>query len=222
LLKRDLNTIVLRAPENTLMEYEILQVFPFTSETKRMGIIVRDKQTEEIVFFLKGADTVMQSIVQYNDWLHEECSNMAREGLRTLVVAKKFLSPEQYMDFEQRLNKSKLSMQDRNQKILNVIESLEKDLELLCLTGVEDKLQQNVRTTLETLRNAGIKIWMLTGDKLETATCIAKSSKLVSRDQDVYTFKKVENRDDARNEMNNFRRKVDTALVILGESLEVI
>jgi phospholipid-translocating ATPase len=117
--------------------------------------------------------------------------------------------------------KAKLSMQDRNQKIQNVVESLEKDLELLCLTGVEDKLQQNVRTTLETLRNAGVKIWMLTGDKLETATCIAKSSKLVSRDQDVYTFKPIENRDDARMEMNNFRRKVDTALVILGESLEV-
>lgn len=66
------------------------------------------------------------------------------------------------------------------------------------------------------------KIWMLTGDKLETATCIAKSSKLVSRDQDVYTFKPIKNRDDARNEMNNFRRKVDTALVILGESLEVL
>lgn len=112
-------------------------------------------------------------------------------------------------------------MQDRNQKIQMVIESLEKDLELLCLTGVEDKLQQNVRETLETLRNAGVKIWMLTGDKLETATCIAKSSKLVSRDQEVYTFKPIENRDDARNEMNNFRRKVDTALVILGESLEV-
>ena len=62
---------------------------------------------------------------------------------------------------------------------------------------------------------------MLTGDKLETATCIAKSSKLVSRDQDIYTFKPVDNRDDARNEMNNFRRKLDTALVILGESLEV-
>lgn len=54
--------------------------------------------------------------------------------------------------------KAKLSMQDRNQRMQNVIESLEKDLELLCLTGVEDKLQQNVRTTLETLRNAGIKV----------------------------------------------------------------
>jgi phospholipid-translocating ATPase len=63
---------------------------------------------------------------------------------------------------------------------------------------------------------------MLTGDKLETATCIAKSSKLVSREQDIYTFKPIETRDEARNEMNNFRRKVDTALVILGESLETV
>jgi phospholipid-translocating ATPase len=222
LVKRDLTRMVLRTPENNLLEYDILQIFPFTSESKRMGIIIRDKQTSDIIFFLKGADNVMQSIVQYNDWLNEECSNMAREGLRTLVVAKKILTIDQYTDFEARLTKAKLSMQDRNQKIQNVIESLEKDLELLCLTGVEDKLQQNVRNTLETLRNAGIKIWMLTGDKLETATCIAKSSKLISRDQDIYSFKPIEGRDDARNEMNNFRRKVDTALVILGESLEIV
>jgi len=222
LIKRDLNTILLRGPDESFFEYEILQVFPFTSETKRMGIIIRDKQTNDIVFYLKGADTVMQPIVQYNDWLNEECSNMAREGLRTLVVAKKVLTEEQYADFEQRLSKARLSIDNRNQRIQNVIESLEKELELLCLTGVEDKLQQNVRNTLETLRNAGIKTWMLTGDKLETATCIAKSSKLVSREQDVYSFKQIETRDDARNEMNNFRRKVDTALVILGESLEIV
>jgi Cation transport ATPase len=52
------------------------------------------------VFYLKGADVVMSGIVQYNDWLEEECGNMAREGLRTLVVAKKILTEEQYMDFE--------------------------------------------------------------------------------------------------------------------------
>ena len=100
LIKRDLNTILLRGPDESFFEYEILQVFPFTSETKRMGIIIRDKQTNDIIFYLKGADTVMQSIVQYNDWLNEECSNMAREGLRTLVVAKKILTQEQYSDFE--------------------------------------------------------------------------------------------------------------------------
>lgn len=75
LIKRDLNSMVLRGPQNELLEYDILQLFPFTSETKRMGIIIKDKQTDEIVFFLKGADTVMQSIVQYNDWLNEEVSN---------------------------------------------------------------------------------------------------------------------------------------------------
>ena len=100
LIKRDLNTILLRSPDENFYEYEILQIFPFTSETKRMGIIIKNKQTNEIILYLKGADTVMQSIVQYNDWLNEECSNMAREGLRTLVVAKKVLNSEQYTDFE--------------------------------------------------------------------------------------------------------------------------
>lgn len=62
---------------------------------------------------------------------------------------------------------------------------------------------------------------MLTGDKLETATCIAKSSKLVSRNQDIYTFKKVTGRTEAHLELNNLRRKQDTALVITGDSLQV-
>jgi phospholipid-translocating ATPase len=60
----------------------------------------QEEHTGEIVFYLKGADIVMSGIVQYNDWLEEECGNMAREGLRTLVVAKKTLTEEQYMDFE--------------------------------------------------------------------------------------------------------------------------
>lgn len=97
------------------------------------------------------------------------------------------------------------------------------------------------RTTLEVLRNAGIKIWMLTGDKLETATCIAKSSRLVSRTQGnlmincvvilifsyfftilgLHVFKKVVTRTDAHLELNAYRKKQDCALVISGESLEV-
>lgn len=76
-----------------------------------------------------------------------------------------------------------MSTTDRVARVAQVVESLEREMELLCITGVEDKLQDNVRATLELLRNAGIKIWMLTGDKLETATCIAKSSSLVSRSQ---------------------------------------
>ncbi len=126
---------------------------------------------------------------QYNDWLEEEVDNMAREGLRTLVVAKKTLTPEQYHDFEQRYHSAKLSVVNRAAQVAAVVESLERDMELLCVTGVEDRLQDNVRNTLEVLRNAGIKVWMLTGDKLETATCIAKSSRLVARQQDIHIFK---------------------------------
>ncbi|PIK43027.1 putative phospholipid-transporting ATPase IIA [Apostichopus japonicus] len=221
LVRRDLSTMALRTPTGNEEIYTILQIFPFTSETKRMGIIVKEERSGQIIFFLKGADTVMNSIVQYNDWLDEECGNMAREGLRTLVVAKKNLTEEQYAYFEGRYNQAKLAIVDRASQVNAVIESLERDMELLCLTGVEDKLQQDVRPTLEMIRNAGIKIWMLTGDKLETATCIAKSSKLVSRGQDIHIFKKVLDRNNAHLELNAFRRKNDSSLIIMGDSLDI-
>jgi len=73
-----------------------------------------------------------------------------------------------------------------------VAEYLERDLELLGLTGVEDKLQDEVKSTLELLRNAGIKIWMLTGDKIETARCIGISTKLVARNQYIHEVAKCE------------------------------
>ncbi len=102
LIERTLTSLKLRTPLGEIVSYSVLQIFPFTSETKRMGIILKDEKTGEIVFYMKGADVVMASIVQYNDWLEEEVDNMAREGLRTLVVAKKTLSPDQYSDFEVR------------------------------------------------------------------------------------------------------------------------
>ena len=72
-------------------------------------------------------------------------------------------------------------MEDREKKTAEVVEKLETDMELLGITGVEDKLQVHVQQTLENLRSAGIKVWMLTGDKVETATCIAISAGLKSR-----------------------------------------
>ena len=135
LVYRDLSTMKLRNPIGNLMSFEILQIFPFSSDTKRMGIIVRDLTNNEIMFLLKGADTVMCSIIVYSDWLQEQCDNMARSGLRTLVVAKKSLTEEQYLEFETRYNQAKCSMIDRYAKISAVLANLEKDMELLCLTG---------------------------------------------------------------------------------------
>uniref|UniRef100_A0A8C7QGP2 Phospholipid-transporting ATPase n=1 Tax=Oncorhynchus mykiss TaxID=8022 RepID=A0A8C7QGP2_ONCMY len=221
LVGRDQNSMQLRTPSGQILNFTILQIFPFTYVSKRMGIIVRDESTGEITFYMKGADVVMAGIVQYNDWLEEECGNMAREGLRVLVVSKKSLTEEQYQDFEARYVQAKLSVHDRSLKVATVIESLEMEMELLCLTGVEDQLQADVRPTLEILRNAGIKVWMLTGDKLETATCTAKNAHLVTRNQEIHIFNSVTTRGEAHLELNAFRRKHDCALVISGDSLEV-
>jgi len=78
-----------------------------------------------------------------------------------------------------------------------------------------------VKPSLELLRNAGIRIWMLTGDKLETAICIAQSSRLVPRTQNIHVFGTTTSRTDTHQELNAFRRKTDSALIIRGESLEL-
>lgn len=220
LWNRDLSTISLKNPLDEEEHYEVLNIFPFTSTTKRMGIIVKEKATGTIIFFMKGADSVMVQIVKYNDWLEEECGNMAREGLRTLVFGKKQMSQQEYDDFARRLHEAKTRIRDREAAVQKAVESIEQELDLLCLTGVEDKLQENVRQTLETLANAGIKVWMLTGDKIETAKCIAISAKLVSRNQNIFTFS-VKTDTDALQQLQAFSFLRDTCLLIDGVSLQL-
>lgn len=191
LVFRDRTHMELQTPSGSIIKFDVLDIFPFTSESKRMGIVVRDSQTGEITFLQKGADVVMAKIVQRNDWLEEETANMAREGLRTLVMARKRLSAPMYNEFAARFHEATIKLDGRNEEMAGVVaEFLEHDLELLGLTGVEDKLQDDVKSTLELLRNAGIKIWMLTGDKVETARCIAISTKLVARNQYVHEVSK--------------------------------
>ena len=202
LMHRDRHTITLQYVDTSrvVVRVKILEVFPFTSSGKRMGIILQfiqgtesalpvERTPSEIWFYQKGADTVMTSIVAANDWLDEETANMAREGLRTLVVGRKRLSTQQYEEFSLRYKQASMSFQKRELSMAKVVKDyLEHDLELLGVTGVEDKLQKDVKPSLELLRNAGIKIWMLTGDKVETARCVAVSAKLVSRTQYIHTI----------------------------------
>ena len=202
LFQRDRESMTLQSCEtgNVVVRVRILNVFPFTSEGTRMGIVVKfyhgpqasaSEDDGEIWFYQKGADTVMTTIVAANDWLDEETANMAREGLRTLVVGRKKLSSQAYQDFSTKHAQASLALHNRDNALADVVKDyLEHDLELLGVTGVEDKLQKDVKPSLELLRNAGIKIWMLTGDKVETARCVAVSSKLVSRGQYVHTIAK--------------------------------
>ncbi|KAF2073335.1 hypothetical protein CYY_005353 [Polysphondylium violaceum] len=216
---RELHTITLLNPMGEEEHYEILNIFPFTSETKRMGIIVRDKDGI-ITFYMKGADAIMAKLVQSNDWLEEECGNMAREGLRTLAFGKRTMSEQEYHNFSKLYADAKTTISDRAAKVQEAISTIEKDLELIALTGVEDKLQTKVKPTLEMLRNADVKVWMLTGDKIETATCIAISTKLVSRTQSIFQIS-VNDKNRALEKLNQFSRMRDACLVIDGHSLQM-
>eukprot|EP01132_Coremiostelium_polycephalum_P008025 gene8025-9870_t len=216
---RELTTITLLNPLGELEVYDVLNIFPFTSETKRMGIIVRDKEGV-ITFYMKGADAIMAKLVQNNDWLDEESGNMAREGLRTLAFGKRTMTEEEYHRFTNLYNTAKTCISDRAAKVQEAISTIENNLELIALSGVEDKLQPHVKRTLEQLRNADVKVWMLTGDKIETATCIAISTKLVSRTQSLFQIS-VSDKTRAYEKLNQFSRMRDACLVIDGPSLQM-
>ncbi|KAJ2904010.1 uncharacterized protein MKZ38_008942 [Zalerion maritima] len=232
LANRDRKGMTLESKSGDIVaQVKILDIFPFTSEGKRMGVVVQflshpiqgpvpDPNEGEIWFYQKGADTVMSSIVAANDWLDEEVANMAREGLRTLVVGRKRLSYEQYQEFSSQYQSASLAISGRDAGMQQLVsQHLELDLELLGVTGVEDKLQRDVKPSLELLRNAGIKIWMLTGDKVETARCVAVSSKLVARGQYIYTVAKLRKKDSVQEHLDFLRSKPDSCLLIDGESL---
>jgi phospholipid-translocating ATPase len=236
LLHRDRESIVLESAETNqvVVRVKILDIFPFTSDSKRMGIIVSFstnstqpessyEQETDCWFYQKGADTVMSSIVSSNDWLDEETANMAREGLRTLVVGRRKLSAKQYQEFATSYNEASLALHNRDTGMAAVVKRhLEHDLELLGVTGVEDRLQRDVKPSLELLRNAGVKIWMLTGDKVETARCVAVSARLVARGQEIRTLAKLRHKTQAKEALDSLGSKTDACLLIDGETLALM
>ena len=122
-------------------EFEVLDELAFSAELKRMGVLLRDRETGQVTFYAKGADNVMQPRVARADWLEEEVGNLAREGLRTLVVACKALSQQQYDDFRGAMHAARLAKSGRAEAIGAVWDMLQEELTLLCVAAVEDKLQ---------------------------------------------------------------------------------
>jgi len=114
-------------------------------------------------------------------------------------------------------------MVNREEEVANTIESLEYDLEFLAVTGVEDKLQENVLETIDTLRQAGIQIWMLTGDKIETARCIAISTGLKNRSEDIKIIAGLTEHDEIEREIRDYEHLTTTHMLMIdGTTLSVI
>ena len=110
----------------------------------------------------------------------------------------------------------------RAEAVQSVLEQLQEDMQLLCITAVEDKLQPNVRTTLEMLRDANVRTWMLTGDKMETAKIVAQNASLVARYQPFYSVN-VHSASEARQQLNGYPQgSINSPCLILdGESLQL-
>ncbi|XP_052175804.1 putative phospholipid-transporting ATPase 9 isoform X2 [Diospyros lotus] len=164
--------------------YKLLNVLEFSSSRKRMSVIIRDDEGK-ILLLCKGADSVMFERLakngrEFEEQTKEHIQEYAATGLRTLVLAYRELDEDEFNEFNEALTEAKnVVSADREGAIEAVAEKIEKELILLGATAVEDKLQHGVPECIDKLAQAGIKIWVLTGDKMETAINIGFSCSLL-------------------------------------------
>lgn len=180
-----------RTPDSVIVEmpgteekYELLHVLEFTSTRKRMSVIMRTP-SGKIRLYCKGADTVIYDRLadssRYKEITLKHLEQFATEGLRTLCFAVSEVSESSYQHWLEIHHRACTSLQNRSLKLEESYELIEKNLQLLGATAIEDKLQDKVPETIETLMKADIKIWILTGDKQETAINIGHSCKLLTK-----------------------------------------
>ncbi|CAK9207001.1 unnamed protein product [Sphagnum troendelagicum] len=207
LVERTSSSIVLNVL-GEIQRYQVLGIHEFDSIRKRMSVVV-ECPDRTIKLLVKGADTSVMDIVAttiaesprslksavncdslVEDKHHAEVvlrtlghlDNYAREGLRTLVVASKELTQREVEEWRFHYAKASTALTDRVGMVRNTATLVENNLTLLGATGVEDKLQQGVPETIASFREAGIKVWILTGDKQETAISVGFSCSLLTRD----------------------------------------
>lgn len=127
LLERDQQKIVISNTAGRQEDYEVLANFPFSSETKRMGIVLKHTQSGRIIFYLKGAETVMKLKVKPNQrvTIDESCENLANEGLRTLVVSQKVIDADQFAQWQRSYAEAKADLGNREAAMQACIEELE-------------------------------------------------------------------------------------------------
>ena len=140
-------------------------------------------------------------------------------GLRTLIISQKYLTEKEFNDWNVQYEEANAVLVNRDATVRRVVESLENDMEFLGITGVEDKLQEDVSSTIESLREAGIKIWMLTGDKVETAYCIAISAGFKSARQGHFIMKELEDPLEINEQLRHFNNLSNAVLFIDGTTL---
>lgn len=173
--------------------YRILNTLEFNSTRKRMSAIVR-MPDGKIKLFCKGADSMIYSRLARGEQQElrkltaEHLEMFAREGLRTLCVAERDIDEEFYQEWNKDHDFAAQALTDREDRLEEVADRIERELTLIGGTAIEDRLQDGVPDTIALLGQAGIKLWVLTGDKVETAINIGFSCNLLSNEMDLILF----------------------------------
>ncbi|KAL0352712.1 UNVERIFIED_CONTAM: putative phospholipid-transporting ATPase 5 [Sesamum angustifolium] len=168
-------------------EYKLLNLLEFNSSRKRMSVIVSNEDGE-IFLLCKGADDVIFDRLADNGRTYQQATVMhlsmyAEDGLRTMVFAYKKVGLPEYENWSSVFRKAKATIGPEREELLeNASEMIEKELLLLGAVAVEDKLQKGVPECIDKLAQAGFKIWLLTGDKKETAVNIGFACSLLRHD----------------------------------------
>lgn len=205
------------------VEVEVLAVLEFTSERKRSSVIIRHPETNEIVLYCKGADDLIMARLAkdslYVDVTQQHLKDFAANGLRTLCAAYKVIDPQWFEGWAKRYNDACCKLEGREQAVDEVANEVECDLQLLGATAIEDKLQIGVPEAIDSLLKAGIKIWVITGDKRETAINIGFACSLLSTDMKL-TILDSNDSQEIINELNKGLQETGpVALVASGAAL---
>ncbi|XP_075518210.1 phospholipid-transporting ATPase 2 [Primulina tabacum] len=168
---------------SSLIQYEVLDILEFTSDRKRMSIVLKDCQSGKILLLSKGADESILPHARAGQQIRtfaEAVEQYAQLGLRTLCLAWRELDDDEYQEWASLFNEANSTLVDREWRVAEVCQRLEHGFDILGVAAIEDRLQDGVPETIQTLRKAGINFWMLTGDKQNTAIQIALSCNFVS------------------------------------------
>ena len=168
-----------------LESVKYLAVLPFDSTRKMMSVVV--EIGSRILVLTKGADSAILSRLssQSNSSMRQQLNQYSINGLRTMCVARRELSPRQSKTLLDELKRVEQEISNNGRGLDEIYRKIESDLELIGVTAIEDRLQPGVPETIEALRKAGLALWVLTGDKLETAIEIGRLCKLVKPEDNV-------------------------------------
>ncbi|KAJ8795344.1 hypothetical protein J1605_018359 [Eschrichtius robustus] len=216
-------TLRSRTPEQVMVDFaalgpltfQLLHILPFDSVRKRMSVVVRHPISNQVVVYTKGADSVIMELLsvaspdgpgleKQQTMLREKTQQhldaYTKRGLRTLCVAKRVMSDTEYAEWLRNHFLAETNIDNREELLLESAMRLENKLTLLGATGIEDRLQEGVPESIEALHKAGIKIWMLTGDKQETAVNIAYACKLLEPDDKLFILN-TESKEDFKSKL---------------------